>query len=349
MQIAQYLAMIRENEKQLAEAFLMVSDKHDRDSEIHNMCQQLAAWSNAHIKELDPFVEKYGEDKSKNQQVEQVRGALFHGTRIGGAGLMADLQDLMTLASIAVIKWTILEQGATALHDKALATVAEEACKQGDRQVSWLRTELKTAAPQALTVDPEKPSSIAASLPRIEKPTNMQELAWGPIVSGILMLIVGVVGLAVGRPWLFPSLGPTAYLQAESPSNPASRFYNTVIGHFVGIAAGLAGIGIFHAWNDPVVLKAQQLTAGRVGASAVALGLTLLLALALKASHPPAGATTLLVALGTFQTADAVLNVVAGVIIVAVAGELLRRARLGELSMRPERKEERLPAPKAHP
>jgi hypothetical protein len=49
---------------------------------------------------------------------------------------------------------------------------------------------------------------------------------------------------------------------------------------------------------------------------------------AVRASHPPAAATTLLVALGAVATADKALNLFAGVVLIAIAGELLRRVRL---------------------
>jgi hypothetical protein len=54
----------------------------------------------------------------------------------------------------------------------------------------------------------------------------------------------------------------------------------------------------------------------------------LLVALLLKASHPPAGATTLLVALGAIKTIQDGLNAVAGVLVIALLGAAFRRARL---------------------
>jgi hypothetical protein len=71
----------------------------------------------------------------------------------------------------------------------------------------------------------------------------------------------------------------------------------------------------------------------------------MLVAMALRASHPPAGATTLLVTLGSIKLEDA-LTIIVGVLVVAAAGELARRMRLGQLTPRKENQEERLPAPK---
>jgi CBS-domain-containing membrane protein len=60
-----------------------------------------------------------------------------------------------------------------------------------------------------------------------------------------------------------------------------------------------------------------------------------LILLLLRALHPPAGATTLLVALGALQTKTDALNVIIGVLIIAAAGEMLRLIRLGK--MRPSK------------
>lgn len=74
------------------------------------------------------------------------------------------------------------------------------------------------------------------------------------------------------------------------------------------------------------------MTAGRLGAAVVAIALTLLLSLLFKAQHPPAGATTLLSALGSIQTMPDSLNLMIGVLTVAFAGELIRRTRTGTLT-----------------
>ncbi len=142
------------------------------------------------------------------------------------------------------------------------------------------------------------------------------------------MLLVGLIGLATAQPLLFPSLGPTAFLQTEAPDQPASRFYNVIIGHAVGLAAGYAAVLLFRADAAPALFAAHQLVAVRVWASVLAIVLTMFGSALLKASHPPAAATTLLIALGGFRpTMHDVFTIVVGVLIVAVAGEGLRRLR----------------------
>ena len=141
-------------------------------------------------------------------------------------------------------------------------------------------------------------------------------------------MAVGVAAWAIGQPWLVPSLGPTAYLQAEVPAHPSAKFYHVVLGHAIGLAAGFLAVTLFGAWNDPVLLNDHQLTLPRILAAALALLMTILGCLSVKASHPPAGATTLLVALGSVASFTAAMSVALGVVLIAVVGEGLRWMRL---------------------
>ena len=152
---------------------------------------------------------------------------------------------------------------------------------------------------------------------------------WAPVMGGFLILFAGIIGLIAGQPWLFPSLGPTAYLQVETPELKSAHFYNTIVGHYVGITAGLIGIAIFNLWETPSVLVSHELLPVWVGAAAIAIFLTIIINMFLRSSHHPAAATTLLVALGAFRTPSQISALIAGVLIIAVVGGVLRRIRVG--------------------
>jgi hypothetical protein len=175
-----------------------------------------------------------------------------------------------------------------------------------------------------------RPSSPTARSTNAKRP--IPDWIWAPLVVGGLMLSVGVLGLVVHQPWIFPSLGPTAFLQAEQPNVPFSKFYNTVIGHFIGLCTGLLAVFVFHAAIAPSVLATGELTRVRVAAAVLSVALNMLLGILLKASHPPAAATTLLVSLGGFEpNLHSAITIMIGVVIVAALGELLRRLRLQHL------------------
>jgi hypothetical protein len=343
MHVAKFLATARDGEQELSGAFLMLADRYEREPEMRDECKLLAAWSKSHVEMLAPLIRRYGPESTADP--DRLKSALFHGYRVGGPGMVRDLQDASALATHVRLSWTALHQAAQTLHDKELKDLANRCGLEIDRQIAWLCTMLKHAAPQALTVPAEKESELPASLVKPPLPTGLPEAAWGPTSVAISMLVVGLIGFFAGQPWLIPSLGPTAYLQAENPAHPTTRFYNTVVGHFVGLLAGFASVALLNAWDAPAVLTSKELVLVRVFAAVIAMVLTIGVAPLLHASHPPAAATTLLVALGSLQTLNDAINVMIGVIIVAAIGELLRRARLGELRFDPKKQEQARPAP----
>ena len=159
---------------------------------------------------------------------------------------------------------------------------------------------------------------------------SIPEWLWAPLSAGLLTLVVGAMGLWADLPWLFPSLAPTIYLQVHKPEQQSSRPYHVIMGHAAGVAAGVIGVLLTGAGDAPPVTAADQLSWSRVWASAIGMGLTLGLEVPLKASHPAGTATALLIALGAFKVAPKDLGIIAaGVIIVAVLGEGLRRLRAG--------------------
>jgi hypothetical protein len=158
---------------------------------------------------------------------------------------------------------------------------------------------------------------------------HIPDLIWAPLAAGSLILIPGLLGLAFHQPWLFPSLGPTAFLQAELPHLPSSRPYNIVVGHLIGLGAGLLAVTALGAADAPPVLSSEDLTPVRVAACVLAVLLTMTGKVLFKASHPPAAATTLIIALGGMKaSAYEAGTICMSVFIVALAGEAVRRLRL---------------------
>ncbi len=163
-------------------------------------------------------------------------------------------------------------------------------------------------------------------------PPQVPDILWGPLAASALIVLIGALGVLANQPLLFPSLGPTAFLQVEDPEFRAARLYNTIVGHLVGICAGLAAVFIFHVDHDPSPMTTGILLPARLWASTLAVALTIALGLLLRASHPPACATTLLFALGGFKPIPRVVGIVLlGVVLIGFIGEGLRRFRLGRV------------------
>jgi CBS-domain-containing membrane protein len=120
-------------------------------------------------------------------------------------------------------------------------------------------------------------------------------------------------------------------LVAESPALHRSKIYNIIGGHSIGLMLGFAVLFLLNAYNDPTLFGDHTLTLGRVLASAIAVGLTIGVAYFARASHPPAGATALLVALGGIGTIQDVTHFAIGLVLLAIVAEALRRVRLGSM------------------
>ena len=145
-------------------------------------------------------------------------------------------------------------------------------------------------------------------------------------IALIALGVVGVIGLTVKQPWLFPSLGPTVMLIVEAPQLPASRLGNVVIGHAVGIAVGWVCLVSFRLSSLPPA-PVGGLTGRYVAAGALSVAVTTLVLGVLNRQHPPAGASTLIVSLGILTTAAQLATMLGAVIVVAViAWELNRLA-----------------------
>ena len=114
--------------------------------------------SDTHRELLAPVVQRYGEDDSDGvDEPERLHASGLAQVRSGEIGLLRDLQDLHVLADLVQTTWTVLAQGAQGLRDHELLDVAHQAGAGTARQIAWLDTRLKAAAPQALIVTPPRP------------------------------------------------------------------------------------------------------------------------------------------------------------------------------------------------
>ncbi len=93
-------------------------------------------------------------------------------------------------------------------------------------------------------------------------------------VNGLIAIAaMAFVAFVTGEPFVFPSLGPTAFLLFYTPLLPASSPRNTLGGHAIGAAAGYFALVVF-GLTDAAPALATSVTGARVGAAALSLGLT---------------------------------------------------------------------------
>ena len=123
-------------------------------------------------------------------------------------------------------------------------------------------------------------------------------LAIFSLINGFISIaLMSIVALLTRSPFVFPSLGPTAFLFFYTPTAPPASPRNTICGHLIGALAGWGSLAIFGLASAPPAL-ATGVVWPRVGAAALSLSITGGLMVLCKVPHPPAGATTLIVSLG---------------------------------------------------
>ncbi|MGH2764269.1 MAG: HPP family protein [Thermoleophilaceae bacterium] len=143
--------------------------------------------------------------------------------------------------------------------------------------------------------------------------------------SLVAIAIAGAAAWAFDEPLLFPSLGATAFLIFETPLAEVGTPRNTAIGHAVAIAAAAASLALFGLLDASSAFE-EGVSPERIGAVALSVALTGGLLRLLRAAHPPAGATTIIVSSGLLAEPEEMLAIAAGVAIVTAAGWLLNRA-----------------------
>lgn len=150
--LATYVALVHKAEQTLADSFRAVGAGHARHPDVAFTCRTLAAMDDDHVRRLTPIVQRYGE-QARNEDIEEperLHAAGLAETRTGPVGLLRDLQDLHVLCTFVQTTWTVLSQAAQGLRDDELHQLAVHANGEVSRQISWLDTRMKAAAPQAL-------------------------------------------------------------------------------------------------------------------------------------------------------------------------------------------------------
>lgn len=161
--------------------------------------------------------------------------------------------------------------------------------------------------------------------PLTERFNSVVVLGLFAFVNGLVSIaLMSVVALLTRQPFIFPSLGPTAFLLFYTPTQPAASPRNTFFGHLISAVAGYLSLAIFGLLDVGPALVVG-VTWARVGAAALSLALTSGVMVWLRVPHPPAGATTLIVSLGLLTTIPKLGVLMLGVVLLLVQGFTINR------------------------
>ena len=150
-------------------------------------------------------------------------------------------------------------------------------------------------------------------------------LALFSFVNGCLSIgIMSLLAIVTHSPFIFPSLGPTAFLFFYTPTAPTASPRNALIGHGIGVVAGYFSL-VVTGLTMAGPAYAVGVTGPRVIAAALSLGLTSGLMVLLKAPHPPAGATTLIISLGILTHPSQLIILMSAVVLLTVQAFIINR------------------------
>lgn len=131
--------------------------------------------------------------------------------------------------------------------------------------------------------------------------------------AAFLIGVSATLAVATGNGLLFPSLGPTAMSQVTSPASCSPR--TVLVAHAGGVLSAVFANTL--AMSTPVVVAG-------IAAPTLATAMTILWQALLRCEHPPAVATTLLLASG-LSGAPSPLEMCIGVLLLTLFAEPVRR------------------------
>jgi CBS-domain-containing membrane protein len=150
-------------------------------------------------------------------------------------------------------------------------------------------------------------------------------LALFSFVNGCISIgIMAALAVVTHSPFVFPSLGPTAFLFFYTPTAPTASPRNTLIGHGIGVVCGYLCLVITGLTLAPPATTVG-VTWPRVIAAALSLGLTAGLMVLLRSPHPPAGATTLIISLGIIKQPPQLVLIMIAVALLTVQAYVINR------------------------
>lgn len=184
--------------------------------------------------------------------------------------------------------------------------------------------------PPGTNANPGRHAHVAPLLSRLKLAWFLTHwparLVWASymFINGFLAIgLLALLAEVTNNPFVFPSLGPTAYLFFFSPLAPAATPRNAILGHALALVCGycaytLAGL------SAPLGLPPHSMWA-HILAAALSLSVTGALMVLADLNHPPAGATTLIVALGIIAQPRSLFVIEAAVVLLTAQAFAINR------------------------
>ena len=115
------------------------------------------------------------------------------------------------------------------------------------------------------------------------------------VKGGLAILALGVFAWLTDLPLTFPALGPTAFILFATPTSESAAPRSVILGHFAGMGSGFA---VWHLMSTLAGGPVSPQTGGwpLILSASLALAVTCGLLVRLSCPHPPACASSLVIA-----------------------------------------------------
>lgn len=159
MKVGSLLARLHELERELAEDYRAIGERHAADHDVYHQCATFALQCEEHARKVQPLASRYGEQVDDagpdfwSGLLESVRhkgSELLGRAPQTGLLLLRDLRSLLLAAEECSITWVMAGQAAKAARDPELLESVSACHTETELQVKWLTTRIKVAAPQVL-------------------------------------------------------------------------------------------------------------------------------------------------------------------------------------------------------
>ncbi|MEO8737364.1 MAG: HPP family protein [Edaphobacter sp.] len=142
--------------------------------------------------------------------------------------------------------------------------------------------------------------------------------------SFLTIMILSLLATITGSPFVFPSLGPTAFLFFFAPLGRSSSPRHAILGHAIGLLCGYVAY-IAMGSHGFITATLSEVTWHEAMAAALSLAATGAVMVLLRVSHPPAGATTLIVSLGILTKPEYLVIIEIAVILLTAQAWVINR------------------------
>ena len=149
--LGQAIRKAHDLELELAGELAAVAERHAADPDVFHLCGMFGGLARDQATRLGALADQYGSPATDGTR--STAGETACDAREAGLRLLSDLTHLYVLTQECWIGLTALRQAALAKRDQELVETVSACLDETAAQAKWLKTRVKTTAPQALTVD----------------------------------------------------------------------------------------------------------------------------------------------------------------------------------------------------